>query len=370
MHPMIKPALRRSWRDRETVQYGVAPAHAVVLGPVDAATGSFFDLLDGTRSMARLREAAQVIGLGAPMADRLVRQLSRAGLVDDATAQRAVVAATGERLRPDLSSLSVLHPRPGAAARVLAARREARVQVRGAGRVGGTLAALLSAAGVGTVEAVDGGCVTAADAAPGGVRPDQIGERRDAALRKVVRRVGPWARRPRSPGGTGTELDLVVFAPRDGLAAYAPDPEAARELVRTGRPHLYAGVVEATGFVGPLVLPGVSACAECALLERSVREPSWPLMVGQWRQARRTGTVACDGPLAAVVAGAAASFVLSLLDGDGAAAPGVRTSFVLPGLRREEEVVRPYSRCPCGAAAAGADARDSAGSAPPVTMAS
>ncbi|MBW1602992.1 ThiF family adenylyltransferase [Streptomyces sp. JJ66] len=371
MHPTIKPALRRSWRDRDTVQYGVAPAHAVLLGPVDEPTGSFFDLLDGTRSMAQLREAAHVIGLGAATADRLVRQLSRAGLVDDVTAQRSVVSAAGERLRPDLGSLSVLHPEPGAAARILAARRAARVQVRGAGRVGGTLAALLSAAGVGTVETVDGGCVTAADTAPGGLRGDQVGERRDAALRKVVRRVRPWARRPAAPPrAAGEDPGLVVFAPRDGLAAYAPDPEATRELVRAGRPHLYTGVVEATGFVGPLVLPGVSACAECALLERTVREPAWPLMVGQWRQARRTGAVACDGALAAVVAGATASLVLSFLDGDGAAQAGVRTSFVLPGLRREEEAVRPYSTCPCGAAAGGPGARTPSGSASPATVAS
>ncbi|MCZ7416657.1 ThiF family adenylyltransferase [Streptomyces sp. WMMC897] len=353
MHPMIKPALRRCWRDRQTVQYGVTPAHAVVLGPVDTATGSFLDLLDGTRSMARLREAAAGMGLARGTAERVVDRLTGAGLLEDAAAVRgaAVPGAAGERLRPDLASLSVLHPCPGTAPRLLAARRSAQVQVRGGGRVGGTLAALLAAAGVGRVEVADGGCVTAGDTAPGGVGPEQEGRRRSAALRRVVTRAAPWSRRPRGePGRAGSGLDLVVFAPRDGLAAYAPDPEPARELLAAGRPHLYTGVLEATGFVGPLVLPGESACARCMWERRAAREPAWPLMVGQWRQARRTTVPACDVALAAVTAGAAASFVLSFLDGDGAAPPGVRGSFVLPGLRREEEAVRPYSECPCGAA--------------------
>ncbi|MEE1927683.1 ThiF family adenylyltransferase [Streptomyces sp. TRM 70351] len=380
MHPMIKPVLRRSWRDRQTVQYGVTPAHAVVLSPVDTATGSFLDLLDGTRSLGQLREAAGAIGLEPRTADRLVERLEAAGLLDDATAERSAAAHVGDRLRPDLASLSVLHPGPGAALRRLAARRGARVQVRGGGRVGGTLAGLLSAAGVGQVDVVDGGCVTAWDAAPGGAGADQAGERRASALRKVVRRAAPWSRAPRpaapsrAPCAAGRRegggLDLVVFAPRDGLAAYAPDPEAAREVVAAGLPHLYAGVVEATGFVGPLVLPGVSACAECLLLERAVREPPWPLVVGQWRHARRTGVPACDTALAAVVAGAAASCALSLLDGDGAAVPGVRTSYVLPGLRQEEEAVRPYSECPCGAAGPQGGPRPRAGGAPQVATTS
>ncbi|WP_461029477.1 ThiF family adenylyltransferase, partial [Streptomyces sparsus] len=229
--------------------------------------------------------------------------------------------------------------------------------------------AALPAAGVGQVDVVDGGCVEAWDTTPAGVDAEQVGERRSTALGRMVRRASPWPRVPaqreaeRGPG-------LVVLAPRDGLAAYAPDPAEARELVATGRPHLYAGVVEGTGFVGPLVLPGSSACGECMLLGRAEREPTWPLAVGQWRSARRSGVPACDVALATVVAGAAACQALGFLDGDfpdddaadsetadgdaaaGECAAGIRTSFVLPWLRKEEELMEPYRECPCGAAGA------------------
>ncbi|MGW4108686.1 ThiF family adenylyltransferase, partial [Streptomyces sp. NPDC004976] len=78
MHPVVKPALRRGWRDLNTVQFGMTPAHALTVGPVDTATGSFLDLLDGTRGVELLREEARRMDLPDGHVDRLVRRLSRA----------------------------------------------------------------------------------------------------------------------------------------------------------------------------------------------------------------------------------------------------------------------------------------------------
>ncbi|MDT3400658.1 ThiF family adenylyltransferase, partial [Streptomyces sp. B1866] len=197
MHPMLKPALRRGWRDRDTVQFGIAPAHAVVVGPVDTATGSFLELLDGTRGLPLLRQEARALGLPEGRADALVERLAAAGLLDDPTGGGPAAAAVRERagaldrLRPDLASLSVLHPEPGAGLRVLGARRAMRVQVRGAGRVGAAVAALLSASGVGRVDVLDGGCVEPWDVTPGGLSAEQIGQRREAAARRLVRQAAP-----------------------------------------------------------------------------------------------------------------------------------------------------------------------------------
>ena len=351
MHPMIKPALRRSWRSGQTVQYGVAPAHAVQFGPVDHATGSFLDILDGTRNLTQLREAAQALGLGARLVDRLLERLLGAGVLDDATIDRATAARIDERMGPDLASLSLLHHEPGGALRRITRRRASRVQVRGGGRVGAALAGLLSAGGVGQVEARDGGCVTPDDASPGGVGAEQTGERRATALRKVIRRATPWSRAPRQRAEEQRGLDLVVIAPREGVSAYAPRPESARELIAAGQPHLYAGVVEGTGFVGPLVLPGASSCAECMMLARTEREPAWPLIVGQWRSARGRGPAACDTALATVIAAAAANAAFRFLDGDSTDTVGTRVSYVLPNLWREEEELPAHTGCPCGAAA-------------------
>ncbi|AKH84678.1 hypothetical protein AA958_23495 [Streptomyces sp. CNQ-509] len=421
MHPMIKPALRRSWRDRHTMQMGVTRAHAVSIHPVDSATGLFLRRLDGTRGLDALRREAHRFGLSPRSVDTLVARLTRAGLIDDgppppndtgtprddhptstgrprrihrsadagppvvhaapavvlprdrppssgpspsgppASASRAGrVSPPGgrrrggvipARLRADQASLSVVHPEPGAAEARLRARRGLRVVVRGAGRVGASVAALLSAAGVGGVEVVDGGCVEPWDVAPGGAGAGDVGRRRGDAAVGAVRRAGPWqAARGGRPGGA---VSLVVLAPRDGLAAYAPDPEVARRYREAGIPYVYAGVLEGTGVVGPLVLPGGSACAGCLAAARTEAEPEWPRMLAQWRAGGdREGVAACDVALATMVTGLTAAHALTFLDGRLPVCTGARLEFALPGLAWELTKLDPHPRCGCGAAAA------------------
>ncbi|AVZ75185.1 hypothetical protein SLUN_26325 [Streptomyces lunaelactis] len=360
MHPMMKPALKRAWRERQTVQFGVTPAHAVMVGPVDTATGALIELLDGTRGMPLLREEARAMGLPEGQVDALVKRLTAAGLLDDPTAGGAAAdalrkrAGALDRLRPDLSSLSVVHPEPGGGIRRLAARRAMRVQVQGAGRVGATVAAVLAASGVGRVEVLDGGCTEPWDVAPGGLPAEAVGERREAAARQLVRRSAP-DRPPRAaesvaaPGRGEPALSLVVVAPRDGLAAYAPDPAAAEDWIATGTPHLYAGVAEATGVVGPLVLPGGTACAGCLELGRAGRDPGRPRLLAQWRSGRRRAVPTCDVALATAVAGVTAAHALSFLDGELPASTGARWEVSLPLLDWRSERITPHLDCVCSA---------------------
>ncbi|WP_420000518.1 ThiF family adenylyltransferase [Streptomyces boninensis] len=413
---MLKPALRRAWRGRQTLQFGAGRAHAVKLGPVDPATGAFLELLDGTRGLPLLRQEAPRYGLAPGQADALLDALATAGLLDDTTGGGEPAARLRarpdvlERLRADHAALSVVHREPAAAVERLAARRATRVQVRGAGRVGATVATLLAAAGVGRVDVQDGGCVTPWETAPGGLPPDRIGERRAVAAQQEVRRWSPGARgkgggrpraapepprgggrglprqgpepplggrrgRPRqgpepslgrSPGrpreGPELPLALVVMAPRDGLGAYAPDPGAVEQLMAAGVPHVYAGVLEGTGVVGPLVLPGESACSGCMAAERCEREPEWPRMVAQWRSGgRREGVAACDIALATMVAGLAAAHALTFLDGRLPPIAGARLECALPALSWETCRPAPHPRCGCGAAAEGGAAEQEAG---------
>ncbi|MEV4332160.1 TOMM precursor leader peptide-binding protein [Streptomyces sp. NPDC049597] len=374
MHPMMKPALRRAWRDRQSVQVGVTRAHAVTVGPLDTATGSLIDLLDGTRGLDLLRAEARTRGLPDGRADALVGRLAAAGLLDDPGAGGPAADSLRrrpdavDRLRPDLASLSVVHSEPGGAMRRLAARRAVRVQVRGAGRVGAVIAATLSAAGVGRVEVLDSGFTEPGDVTPGGLTAEDIGQRRDAAARRLVRRSAP-DRAPRraevaEPGGGEPALALVVVAPRDGLGVYAPDPLPAEDWVTAGIPHLYAGVVEATGVVGPLVVPGSTACATCLDRERTERDPARSILLAQWRSGRRRAVPsACDAALATLVAGLAACHALSFLDGDLPASADARWEVSLPSVQWRSERIAPHADCPCGAAGR-TESRDTSGIGP------
>ena len=365
MHPMVKPALRRGWRDLHTVQFGMTPAHAMTLGPMDTATGSFLDLLNGTRGLPLLREEGRRMNLPEGHVDQLVKGLTHAGLLDDAKGGGPAADALRakkdvlDRLRPDLASLSLITGEPGESMGRLAARRELRVQVRGAGRVGAVLAALLSGAGVGEVDVRDGGHTEPWDVAPGGLPAEAVGERREDAARRAVRRAAPDRPPRRTSQATAEESDpgfsLVILAPRDDVAVHAPDPAAATGLIVSGTPHLYAGVVEGTGVVGPLVLPGETSCAGCLHHARTDRDPTWPRLVAQWQSGRQPQVRPCDLTLATTVAGLAAAHALAFLDGQSPSSAGARWEVSLPGLHWHARPVWAHSACPCGAAEKGAE---------------
>ncbi|MGW1006306.1 ThiF family adenylyltransferase [Streptomyces sp. NPDC002520] len=392
MHPMVKPALRRGWRDLNTVQFGMTPAHAMTLGPMDTATGHFLELLNGTRGLPLLREEGRRMDLPDGHVDALVDRLGRAGLLDDphggGPAAETLRKREGAlaRLRPDLASLSLTTAEPGGALDRLAARRSLRVQVRGAGRVGTVVASVLSGAGVGEVDVRDVGSVEPWDVAPGGLSAESVGQRRDQAARAAARRAAPDRPRrsrpgqpsstsppnppssssssppspPRStpspsqpsppPALSGTDepgLSLVILAPRDDVAVHAPDPFVAEPLMASGTPHLYAGVVEGTGVVGPLVLPGETSCAGCLHQDRVDRDPVWPRLVAQWRSGRARQVGPCDLALATAVAGLAAAHALAFLDGESPSSAGARWEASLPGLDWHSRPVWPHSACGC-----------------------
>ncbi|MFI7409113.1 TOMM precursor leader peptide-binding protein [Streptomyces sp. NPDC049627] len=358
----------------------MTPAHAMTLGPMDTATGSFLDLLNGTRGPDLLREEGRRMDLPDGHVDELVRRLAGAGLLDDAKGGGpAADALRGrkdvlDRLRPDLATLSLTTSEPGGAIGRLAARRSLRVQVRGAGRVGAVVASLLAGAGVGEVDVRDVGRVEPWDVAPGGLPAEAVGDRRDEAARRAARHAAPDrpARRgPRSsPGEQSTGHSLVIIAPRDDVAVHAPSPSAAEPLISSGTPHLYAGVVEGTGVVGPLVLPGETGCAGCLNEGRIDRDPAWPRLIAQWRSGSgRTRQVPpCDLALATMVAGLAAAHALAFLDGRLPSSAGARWEVSLPGLSWHARPVWAHPACPCGATEKGEGEHPSADEESHATM--
>jgi bacteriocin biosynthesis cyclodehydratase domain-containing protein len=74
--------------------------------------------------------------------------------------------------------------------------------------------------------------------------------------------------------------DLVVLA--DSLVA---DPRVVRELHAAKTPHLPVRVRDGTGLVGPMVIPGLTSCLQCADLHRSDRDAAWPALAAQLRDA-------------------------------------------------------------------------------------
>jgi bacteriocin biosynthesis cyclodehydratase domain-containing protein len=208
--------------------------------------------------------------------------------------------------------------------------------------------------------------------APGGLPAGAVGDRRDEAARQAVRRSAadrPPRRRAAARGAGESGFSLVILAPRDDVAVHAPAPSTAEPLIASGTPHLYAGVVEATGVVGPLVLPGETGCAGCLHEARTDRDPAWPRLVAQWRSGSPRPARACDLTLATTVAGLAAAHALAFLDGRVPTSAGARWEVSLPGLTWHARPVWPHPACPCAAAEKGKGEQRSKDEVPHETMA-
>jgi hypothetical protein len=79
-------------------------------------------------------------------------------------------------------------------------------------------------------------------------------------------------------GAPAESTDLAVLT--DFLVS---DPRVVRDLHAAGIAHLPVRVRDGVGLVGPLVIPGVTSCLECADLHRSDRDSAWPAVAAQLR---------------------------------------------------------------------------------------
>lgn len=260
------------------------------------------------------RTALVVDDLPPPLAlmlDELAAPAERVGLIARAVGRGADPGAAKDLLRRLLDAGALVD----AAGPERAARRRAEVVVTvvGDGPLATGVAAGLALAGVGTVAvaATGGGPVRSDDLGTGLLDADR-GRSRPHALLDVVHRVAPEARA--GPASARTAPDLVVLAD-----AAAPDPVRVAELHATRVVHLPVRLRDGTGVVGPLVLPGRSACLGCVELHRRARDPGWPAVGAQLLGREGRGDPAAAAATAAL---AVAQVLLALDDGAGATGAG------------------------------------------------
>ena len=337
MHPVLAPGNRRLWRDAGTLQLGRSGPAAVVLSGLTEGRRAVLALLDGSRGREQVVAQAAAVGATPGAAEELLALLDGAGLLADAGSDSAALSGLSrqerDRLVPDVAALRLLHGR--SVAGVVDRRRQARVLIRGAGRIGAPLSALLAAAGVGTVDVRDDAAVRPEDTGVGGLEHRDIGRSRGLAVRDRLRALAPSValelRRP----------DLVVLTgPED------PAPDASL-LVLDGLAHLVARVEDHVGVVGPLVLPGRSACLRCLDLTRTGLDPAWPALAAQLGRPAGQQS-ACDGVLATAVATQAALQILELLAGETTpATPDGTLELTVPGWRWRRRSWPQHPACPC-----------------------
>jgi hypothetical protein len=252
--PSARPWFTRSTtflrRGDDAVQVGVDTDDAVLLTGVAPALADVLTLVDGRQTLPTLRRAARRHRVPDGQLDGALALLRQAGLVEFRTADpRPQDPAT-----PDTS------------ARPLA---EARLCIVGDGPLGAGLAGALARSGLAELRL-----------APGPAGPVRYPGPGSAALARRLTADAPEARITVVRHCLDPELvpaDLTVIA----TEAAEPDRVLGAGLVRADQPHLIVRTVGELAVVGPLVLPGRTACLRCLDLTRAGADPDWPELVAQ-----------------------------------------------------------------------------------------
>ena len=301
VRPALKSGLLPVWRDRDTLQIGIDSRRAVALTGMGGAAW-LISLLDGSRDRAQVIAAARDRGMPSDAVERVLSLLAAGGALDDfpAATLRALPPSLRSTLAAELATASLARGDADGGAQVLARRRAASVQIYGTARIGLAIAEILTAAGVGRVTSLD---------------------------------VFPDSRRP--------QPDLAVLSERQ-------PPELAARLMRERVPHLAASAAEAIGLVGPLVLPGRTACLRCLDHTRADNDPAWPLILAQLA-GRQPDPLACDAALSAAVSAQGAAQALAFLDHEMQAYAAVNGTLelVLPGWQWRRRTWLPHPACTC-----------------------
>lgn len=342
--PRLNPAARALWRDGSTIQIGLDPDRAVMIGSIDSGTARLLRDLDGTRSEAEILADAAASGLDVAVVTRLLAGLRRHRLVVDG--YPVALSSLGgpevaERLAPDHSSLALIHP-GDTASQILTRRHQSAVVVHGAGRIGTPLAALLAASGVGRVVMVDSAPGRLGDCAPGGLRPSDQHRPRAEAAADVLRRCAPEVDTTPLPATRYPDLVILTDMPPRGS-------DLLPALHAAGVTHLLVGIRETTSVVGPMVRPGTSSCLRCADLHRCDRDPAWPTLAAQLATPRRGVAEPCDLVLASMTATLGAMQALAHLDGGDPAVVEGTLEVALPGWQVRRRTWLAHPGCGCGA---------------------
>lgn len=341
---VLRPGTDVLWRGNGELQLGTDPRWAVRLDGLQPAETRW---LGSAVPGRRLAPGAHRHGVPTERAAALLAALRSAGLVVDASAAPAtgdgrdtVTAAGGGAADvPALGALNV----DGDATAVLAARAARCVQVVGLGRTGAVVATTLAAAGVGTLVLDDDRAVQATDVTAGAYRLRDVGRARAHAIAQAVEDVAPRARVVPAPGaGDLPPADLVVL-----VEHRAPDVARAQPWMGRGTPHLSVTLLEAGALVGPLVLPGVTACLRCRELHRRDDDAGWPSMAVQLRDRYRTQPGLEETVTAGLAGALAAAEVLTLLDGTAPRTQGGVAEVLLPGPTPRWATVAPHPACGC-----------------------
>jgi ribosomal protein S12 methylthiotransferase accessory factor len=346
----------------------VLHSHAGSFGVEDPNLGPVAErivpLLDGTRSMREVEEAFPKEL--RPLASLFVSVLERRGLLESIAELEDGLPP--RRWAPQDRFFRTWAADPDAAIRQL---RQARILIVGLEPWGAVAAAEIAAAeiaaaGVGAIHVIDDGQVEPEDLL--WVRtwdPRMVGRPRAEALAATLAETASWCRV--TTASLHSENGDFVSLPRTSwdlvIASISPNDlvlhmKTARFAQEAGLTSIFASLVGLEAFVGPVVVPGKTACWNCFRLRllANAEQPKAAHAVQEWARQRRFRSYQRAGlaPAAPLVGHLLALEALKLISGY---APSQLIGCVLIQdlltLEGHRHAVMPMPRCAvCGGAKA------------------
>lgn len=305
--PLLAPHALLAWREAGhlIIEDPAAPQSQVLVGNANEEVARWLRSCDGTRSLDAVIAAAP--GIDAASARALLEALADAGLlalgVAEALAPAIPSAEARSPLGQDLDALALCGRDAGAA---FTRRQEHHIWIEGVNRVAHALVEVLAASHVGSLQVrgkhLSRRPIVLRDVGAFGPQAADVGEVPTIAMRRHIERARLRAR-----------VDVrrpVVIACDAHL-----DPSEEVGYQEAGVPYLRVLATSRYATIGPLTLPGHTACWSCLALHRSDADPEWPRLLAQFEQSRRS-LAPIDNLFAMWVASEAASRLLEVIDSD------------------------------------------------------
>lgn len=304
-------------RSDDTIQIGSEPPHWLILHNAPVGSAGILKRLNGTAPAAQILSS---VGADPALWSDLLARLLDARLLVPATEWSFAGVVPGPFLEPERDSL-VHRYGIATARRVLQARQDAVVIVRGTGRIATAVATSLAVSGLGHVHQQPDRALRLADLPELALLAGAADLEGDGARRRAAAGASAISRPTRGDTATlATNLSraaphIKVHAPaahhRVALVVLAgdgpPSPSLAAELTSRRIPHLAIRAGLTSAVVGPFVLPGRSSCLMCALRQRAEIDAGREV----FEQALRLELIV---PPAQLVCSAAALVVADVLD--------------------------------------------------------
>ncbi len=230
-----------------SLQIGVDQSPALVVADVAPGAKRLLALLDGAHPLPELHTCSVQLGLRPGDLDWLLRNLDQAGLLSEG----------GRSTASDDLGL-----------------RERRIRLIGAGALGRSVAVLLCRSKLGVLHIIDNDAPDPALYRPSGAIGSQataLASLLGDSAHTAVRVANHWTK----PEAVSPDLTIVASDRAEC------DRVITAGLVRTDQPHLVLRARAGGAVVGPLVLPGHTACVRCTDLTRRDADPAWPTLLPQ-----------------------------------------------------------------------------------------